>query len=65
MKENTILKHKKFVTNFLVLITLCGLLGDPNPESPLDGDSAELYKHDRPQYNANARHWTQEYARDD
>jgi ubiquitin-conjugating enzyme E2 D/E len=47
-----------------VLISLCGLLDDPNPESPLERTIAELYKHDRPQYDANARAWTREHARD-
>eukprot|EP00002_Diphylleia_rotans_P032362 TRINITY_DN678_c0_g2_i4.p1 TRINITY_DN678_c0_g2~~TRINITY_DN678_c0_g2_i4.p1 ORF type:complete len:148 (+),score=26.52 TRINITY_DN678_c0_g2_i4:57-500(+) len=45
-----------------VLLSICSLLTDPNPDDPLMGDIAQLYKHDRQRYEANAREWTRKYA---
>ena len=45
-----------------VLMSLQSLLTDPNPDDPLVGDIARLYKTDRPKYNANAAEWTKKYA---
>jgi ubiquitin-conjugating enzyme E2 D/E len=47
---------------FAVLIWLCGLLDTPNPEYPMEPAIAELYKHDRKQYDVTATAWTKEHA---
>ncbi|EDW29426.1 GL22788 [Drosophila persimilis] len=38
------------------------LLSDPNPENPLNGAAAELYKTDREEYDRMARQWTLRFA---
>ena len=45
-----------------VLLSLSSLLTDPNPDDPLVGDAASLYKKDRNEYNEKVREWTQKYA---
>ena len=45
-----------------VLLSICSLLDDPNPDDPLVPDIALLYKNDREKYNQEARHWTLLYA---
>ncbi|XP_071491963.1 ubiquitin-conjugating enzyme E2 2 [Diadema antillarum] len=45
-----------------VLLSICSLLTDPNPDDPLVPDIARMYKTDRPKYNQNAKEWTQKYA---
>ncbi|XP_037572141.1 ubiquitin-conjugating enzyme E2 D2 [Dermacentor silvarum] len=45
-----------------VLLSICALMCEPNPDDPLMPDVASVYKHDRTQYNATARKWTREYA---
>jgi len=45
-----------------VLLSICSMLTDPNPEDPLVPDIARLYKTDRSKYNSTARDWTQKYA---
>jgi ubiquitin-conjugating enzyme E2 D/E len=45
-----------------VLLSLCSLLTDPNPEDPLVVDIADQYVNDREKYNNTARSWTQIYA---
>ena len=45
-----------------VLLSICSLLTDPNPDDPLVPEIARLYKTNREQYNATAREWTQKYA---
>merc|ERR1712110_414457 len=45
-----------------VLLSICSMLTDPNPEDPLVPDIARLYKTDRQKYNTTARDWTQKYA---
>jgi len=47
------------ITNFFtVLLSICSMLTDPNPDDPLVPDIAHLYKTDRPRYEATAREWT-------
>lgn len=41
-----------------VLLSICSMLTDPNPEDPLVPDIAHLYKSDRTRYEATAREWT-------
>eukprot|EP01090_Pellita_catalonica_P017151 TRINITY_DN5111_c0_g2_i4.p1 TRINITY_DN5111_c0_g2~~TRINITY_DN5111_c0_g2_i4.p1 ORF type:complete len:148 (-),score=20.29 TRINITY_DN5111_c0_g2_i4:80-523(-) len=45
-----------------VLLSICSLLTDPNPDDPLAADVARIYKNNRAQYNATAAAWTKKYA---
>ncbi|KAH6943169.1 hypothetical protein HPB50_016966 [Hyalomma asiaticum] len=45
-----------------VLLSICALMCEPNPNDPLVPDIASVYKNNRTQYNATARKWTKEYA---
>ncbi|KAK9670643.1 hypothetical protein RND81_13G215000 [Saponaria officinalis] len=45
-----------------VLLSICSLLNDPNPDDPLVPDIAHMYKKDRAKYEATARSWTHKYA---
>jgi len=44
--------------SILVLLSICSMLTDPNPDDPLVPDIAHLYKTDRTRYEATAREWT-------
>jgi len=46
-----------------VLLSICSLLCDPNPDDPLVPEIAYLYKQDKVKYDHNAREWTRKYAR--
>ncbi|MCO5575910.1 hypothetical protein L7F22_029717 [Adiantum nelumboides] len=50
------------LTVIKVLLSVCSLLMDPNPDDPLVPEIAQLYKKDRVQYEDMARSWTQKYA---
>jgi len=45
-----------------VLLSICSLLTDPNPDDPLVPSIADVYRKDIDEFNAVARHWTQQYA---
>ncbi len=45
-----------------VLLSICSLLTDPNPDDPLVPDIATQYKDNRVQFDLIAREWTQVYA---
>lgn len=45
-----------------VLLSICSLLTDANPDDPLVPEIANVYKLDRPRYEATAREWTKKYA---
>ncbi|XP_072335021.1 ubiquitin-conjugating enzyme E2 D1b isoform X1 [Scyliorhinus torazame] len=45
-----------------VLLSICSLLCDPNPDDPLVPEIAHMYKTDKEKYNKQARDWTQKYA---
>jgi ubiquitin-conjugating enzyme E2 D len=45
-----------------VLISICSLLTDPNPDDPLVPEIADIYKRDKSVYQAEARAWTIDYA---
>lgn len=45
-----------------VLLSICSLLTDPNPDDPLVVDIADEYVNEREKYNDTARTWTQIYA---
>ncbi|KAG6738172.1 hypothetical protein POTOM_059735 [Populus tomentosa] len=58
LPENKVKKNYKT----LVLLSICSLLTDPNPDDPLVPEIAHMYKTDRAKYEATARSWTQKYA---
>ena len=45
-----------------VLLSICSLLSDCNPDDPLVPEIANLYKDRRSEHDANARQWTIQYA---
>ena len=45
-----------------VLLSICSLLDDPNPDDPLAPEIADKYVKDRPAYDMLAREWTRIYA---
>ena len=45
-----------------VLLSICSLLTDPNPDDPLVPERAKLFKSNRKLYDKNAKEWTQKYA---
>jgi len=48
-----------------VLLSICSLLTDPNPDDPLVPDIARLYKNERSKHDATAVKWTKQYAMSD
>ncbi|RKF74038.1 Ubiquitin-conjugating enzyme E2-16 kDa [Golovinomyces cichoracearum] len=45
-----------------VLLSICSMLTDPNPDDPLVPEIAHIYKTDRSRYEATAREWTCKYG---
>lgn len=45
-----------------VLLSICSLLTDPNPNDPLEADIARLYKDNKLQYEIEARKLTEHHA---
>ena len=45
-----------------ILLSICSLLSDPNPNDPLDSDIANVYKTNIELFNKNAREWTINFA---
>ena len=45
-----------------VLLSICSLLTDPNPDDPLVPEIARQYKSDPVKYAEIAREWTRKYA---
>ena len=45
-----------------VLLSICSMLCDPNPDDPLVPEIARLYKTDMSKYNDCAKEWTRKYA---
>jgi ubiquitin-conjugating enzyme E2 D/E len=45
-----------------LLLSICSLLSDPNPDDPLVPDIAELYRTNRKKHDLYARNYTQKYA---
>ena len=50
------------ITSVSVLLSICSMLTDPNPDDPLVPEIAHVYKTDRPRYESTAREWTRKYA---
>jgi len=46
-----------------VLLSICSLLTDPNPDDPLVPEIAKLYKEDRKKHDETALAWTQQHAK--
>jgi ubiquitin-conjugating enzyme E2 D/E len=51
-----------FYVSLQVLLSICSLLTDPNPNDPLVPEIAHIYTTDRVKYDATARAGTQKYA---
>ncbi|UJR16797.1 hypothetical protein I4U23_003696 [Adineta vaga] len=47
-----------------LLISLCSLLTDPNPEHGLNKEALKLYRTDQKMYNYMASEWTSKYAKE-
>lgn len=45
-----------------VLLSICSLLTDPNPDDPLVPDIAQIFRTDRSRHDTTAREWTAKYA---
>jgi len=45
-----------------ILVSICSLLDDPNPQDPLVKHAADLYMNKREEFNNEARTWTALYA---
>eukprot|EP01006_Ploeotia_vitrea_P066094 TRINITY_DN94326_c0_g1_i1.p1 TRINITY_DN94326_c0_g1~~TRINITY_DN94326_c0_g1_i1.p1 ORF type:complete len:149 (+),score=21.25 TRINITY_DN94326_c0_g1_i1:39-485(+) len=45
-----------------VLLSICSLLTDPNPDDPLVPEIAQMYKKDRKKFEETAQAWTRKYA---
>jgi ubiquitin-conjugating enzyme E2 D/E len=45
-----------------VLLSICSLFTDPNPDDPLVPEIAQLCKKDRKTHDKNAAEWTRKYA---
>lgn len=45
-----------------VILSVSSLMSEPNPDDPLHGDAARLWKSNHPEYIANAKEWTEKYA---
>lgn len=45
-----------------VLLSICSLLTDANPDDPLVPEIAHIYKQDKAKYEATAKEWTKKYA---
>ena len=50
------------LTFLTVLLSICSMLTDPNPDDPLVPEIAHVYKTDRARYEATAREWTRKFA---
>jgi ubiquitin-conjugating enzyme E2 D/E len=45
-----------------VLLSICSLLTDANPDDPLVPEIAQIYRTDRTRHDTTAREWTAKYA---
>jgi ubiquitin-protein ligase len=51
-----------FRLTIIVLLSICSMLTDPNPDDPLVPEIAHVYKTNRSKYEEAAREWTRKYA---
>ena len=54
--------HSHLSSSQPVLLSICSLLTDANPDDPLVPDIANLYKTNRKEHDAKAKEWTRKYA---
>ena len=45
-----------------MVLSICSLLTDANPDDPLVPEIARIYKSDRAKFDATAKEWTKKYA---
>ncbi|KAK7253342.1 ubiquitin congjugating protein [Aureococcus anophagefferens] len=45
-----------------VLLSICSLLTDPNPDDPLVPEIAQILRTDKKKHDTTAREWTHKYA---
>jgi ubiquitin-conjugating enzyme E2 D/E len=45
-----------------VLISICSLLNDPNPDSPLNSEAADLYRNHRAKYDEKVKEYIKKYC---
>jgi len=45
-----------------VLLSICSLLTDPNPDDPLVSEIAQILQTDKSRHDTAAREWTAKYA---
>jgi ubiquitin-protein ligase len=57
-----LLIQRLFANAMPVLLSICSMLTDPNPDDPLVPEIAHVYKTDRSRYESTAREWTRKYA---
>jgi len=60
--RNTLPHELSFTSVTQVLLSICSLLCDPNPDDPLVPEIARLYKTDKAKYAQLAKEWTKKYA---
>eukprot|EP01156_Anaeramoeba_ignava_P003276 Anaeramoba_ignava/a221637_319.p1 GENE.a221637_319~~a221637_319.p1 ORF type:complete len:154 (+),score=45.47 a221637_319:55-462(+) len=46
-----------------VLFTIVSLMQEPNPDTPLDADIAQIFKENRKKFDTTAKQWTKKYAK--
>ena len=57
------LEHLPYFFSYVsVLLSICSLLCDPNPDDPLVPEIARIFKTDKKKYNEHAKEWTKKYA---
>uniref|UniRef100_H2YYK1 E2 ubiquitin-conjugating enzyme n=1 Tax=Ciona savignyi TaxID=51511 RepID=H2YYK1_CIOSA len=61
-KLNLVMFKNLFLKQINILLSICSLLNDPNPDDPLVPEIARVYKTDRKKYNQTACEWTKKYA---
>lgn len=57
-----LIESLSYFLSYTVLLSICSMLTDPNPDDPLVPEIANLYKTDRPRYESTAREWCRKYA---
>ena len=45
-----------------MLLSICSLLTDPNPDDPLVPEIAQILRTDKKKHDTTAREWTHKYA---
>lgn len=53
------------MTIYGLLVSICSLLSDPNPDDAANFDAAQCYRSDREKYKEKVREWVMEFANDE